>query len=497
MKIFLLLCSLFPLGLAAQFKAPAASPSAATATEVGYTNLSVEYHRPGVRGRLIFGDMVPWGRIWRAGANENTLLRIDARITAGDTVLLPGLYSMYLIPEEKGDWTWIINRAQDNWGARGYDPRKDLVRVKVKARRLPERIETLEYRFMNVRPQSADLVLEWEWFRVTLPILLPTDEEVANRAALALNPAQSPAEYYAAARYYFDNGLGLQKAKAWMDRWAAAGEDSYGAIRYQAMIEHALGNIAKAERLIQRSLTLAREKNNKNYIDLNEATLRAWKREVVGVSADSLLTRSIRYHDPESNWGSKAHMLQIGESRPGGSTRYTRISMYPHSDSFDLQQVRGKDKIQLRYSDGAYSFSHQGRTNIPDSTRQRLRLTEERTRILRDYYTYLWGLPMKLKDPGTVLQPLVHKVWFNGKELLELEVHYAPDTGGDIWFFYFDPLTYALNGYAFYHKEDGPGKGEYILLEGEALVDKMLIPAVRHWYYTEDNLFLGTDEILR
>lgn len=497
MKIFLFCCCLIPLGLVAQFVAPAASPPATTTTEVGYTNLRVDYHRPGVRGRLIFGEMVPWGQIWRAGANENTLLQIDARVTIGDTILLPGRYSMYLIPEDQGEWTWIINEAQENWGTRGYDPRKDLVRLQVKASKTPERIETLEYRFMNLQPQSADLVLEWEWYRVRLPITLPTDEEVANRAAFSLNPAKSPGDYYAAARYYYDNGLGLQKAKAWMDRWAAAGEELYGPIRYQALIEHDLGNTAKAERLMQRSLALAREKSNKHYINLNEASLRSWQREIVEISADSLLSRSIQYHDPEGNWGTKAHMLQLGESRPGGGTRYTRISIYPDADTFDLQQIRGKDKVQLRLMGGTYSFSHLGRTDIPDSTRQRLRLTEERTRLLRDYYTYLWGLPMKLKDPGTVLQPQVHKVWFGGKELLELEVQYAPDTGGDIWFFFFDPETYALSGYSFYHKEDGPGTGEYILLEGEALVDKMLLPAVRHWYYTEDNLYLGTDEILR
>ncbi|MEM1357748.1 MAG: DUF6503 family protein, partial [Bacteroidota bacterium] len=488
---------LIPLGLAAQFVAPAASPPATTTAEVGYTNLRVDYHRPGVRGRLIFGDMVPWSRIWRAGANENTLLQIDARITIGDTVLLPGQYSMYLIPEAGERWTWVINEAQDNWGTRAYDPRKDIVRVAVKAKRLPERIETLEYRFMNVRPQAVDLVLEWEWFRITLPIALPTNEEVAKRASLALNPAQSPAEYYTAARYYFDNDLGLQKAKAWMDRWAAAGEARFGPIRYQALIERALGNNAKATRLMQRSLALAREKNNKHYIDLNEASLRSWQREVVELSADSVLTRSIRYHDPDSNWGTKAHMLQLGESRPNASTRYTQISIYPTAEAFDFKQIREGDNVQLRLMNGAYSFSHLGRTNIPDSTRLRLRLTEERTRLLRDYYTYLWGLPMKLKDPGTLLQPTVHKVWFADKELLELEVQYAPDTGGDIWFFYFDPQTFALNGYAFYHKEDGPGTGEYILLEGEALVDNMLLPAVRHWYYTEDNLYLGTDKILK
>jgi hypothetical protein len=80
--------------------------------------------------------------------------------------------------------------------------------------------------------------------------------------------------------------------------------------------------------------------------------------------------------------------------------------------------------------------------------------------------------------------------------MLELEVHYAPETGKDIWFFYFDLDTYALSGYAFYHEKDGPGTGEYILLEGQASVGKMNLPAKRHWYFTNNKLYLGTDEII-
>jgi hypothetical protein len=103
---------------------------------------------------------------------------------------------------------------------------------------------------------------------------------------------------------------------------------------------------------------------------------------------------------------------------------------------------------------------------------------------------------MKLRDEGTLIQPTVHKTWYDGREMLELEVHYAPETGVDIWFFYFDPDTYALSGYSFYHEKDGPGTGEYILLEDEVLVGQMKLPAKRHWYYTKNKLYLGTDEII-
>jgi hypothetical protein len=496
MKLLFTLTLLFPFFLSAQFVAPAASPAAETKVEVGYTNLSISYHRPNVRGRVIFGELLPWSKIWRAGANENTILTVDGPVTIGETEIPEGSYSLFLIPEKEGNWTWVINSDTENWGARDYDRRHDIVRVPAKPRKLTERIETLEYRWLNVDPQSVDLTLEWEWQRLSLPISLPTEDQVADRASLHLNPAGDPNEYYAIARYYLDNGMSLTKAKAWMDRWAAKKKEQFGRTRYQAIIEYKLGNEDKGKRLMQRSLELAREAGNEHYIRMNEQSLKDWTRELTEISADSLLARSLQYHDPDRQWGRRTHLLQLAESRPDNSVRHTRLTLYPHTADFDLQQTRGRDKVQMRYLDGTYSFSLNGNMDISEEKREKLRLTEDRTLMMRDYYTYLFGLPMKLQDAGTLLQPNVHKVWFDNKKMLELEVHYAPETGKDIWFFYFDPETYALSGYAFYHEKDGPGTGEYILLEGETIIDRMKLPAERHWYYTKNKLYLGTDEIL-
>jgi hypothetical protein len=497
MKRLSLLFLLFPLFISAQFVAPAASPVATAETAAGYTNLSINYHRPNVRGRVIFGDLLPWDEVWRAGANENTLLTFDKDVEIGGEKVAAGTYSLYLKPSDTEDWTWILNRATKNWGARGYDVNLDVVRISAKAKKLPERIETLEYRWMNVTPQSADLVFEWEWRRVELPVALSTDAQVVKAVDENLNPAKDPKEYYAAARYYLDNGLDLKQAKKWMDLWAAGDEEQFGRMRYQAIIEYKLGNKKEGRRLMARSLELAKEKNNGHYVLMNEESLKGWTKELVEMSGDSLLAKTIRYHDPKSQWEGKSHLLQLAESRPSGGINQTRLTLYPGKADFDMQQVRGRDKVQMRYLNGTYSFSHQGRTDIPDKDRKRLGLTEDRTLMMRDYYTYLFGLPMKLKDEGTIIKPDVHKVWFNGEELLRLEAHYSPEKGRDVWFFYIDPVTYAMKGYAFYHAKDGPGTGEYIILEEEAVVGKMLLPAERHWYYTKNNLYLGTDEILR
>ena len=496
MRFLLLLLLLLPLRTPAQFMAPASSPAAVTTTTVGYTELTVNYHRPAVRGRDIFGGLIPYGKIWRAGANATTVLRIDNQIEIEGVKVDPGSYRILVIPRRDSAWTWIINDGDtEAWGARNYDPNLDVVRYEAYPRRLPARVESLEYRWLNLRAAAVDLVLEWEWFRISLPLRLNTDEEIAARAARDLSPAKDPNDYYAIARYYLDQGK-LRQAKAWIDRWAAQAPEQFGRLRYQAIIEHELGNDRKGERLMKRSLELAREAGNDHYVRMNEKSLRDWQRDEVKLPADSIIARSIRYHDPAGNWVAGPHRILLAESRPGGVAYRTSLELYPASDEFSLTQNRNADLLEMGYRGGRFERRYQNETITDEARAQQLGLTEKRLLQMRDYYTYLYGLPMKLTDDGTTVGPTAHRVWFDGRELLEVEVSYAPETGKDVWRFYFDPETYALSGYAFYHAADGPGTGEYILLEDEARIGELRLPAKRHWYTTQDRRYLGTDTIL-
>ena len=113
---------------------------------------------------------------------------------------------------------------------------------------------------------------------------------------------------------------------------------------------------------------------------------------------------------------------------------------------------------------------------------------------MRNYYTYLYGLPMKLKDPGTNLDSKVQKRTFKGKEYLVLKATYDQKVGDDIWYFYFDPTTYAMEVYQFYHDES-KNDGEYILLKDMEEIDGVKMPKVRAWYYNSDDTYLGTDTL--
>ncbi|THH34970.1 DUF6503 family protein [Neolewinella litorea] len=490
-----LLFLLLPARATTQFAAPPASQAASVAVTVGYTDMTVSYHRPSVRNRLIFGHLIPYDEVWRAGANENSLLHFSTPVTIAEYPIGAGTYSLYVIPRQDGNWTWILNSKTDRWGAQGYTAADDVLRVETSAERLDQRTETLEYRWMNVGHGGAELVLEWEWYRVRLPVAVDTDARVAREAASHLSPAQDPNDYYEAARYYLETG-NLPEAKRWIDRWAAATGPQFGRTRRQALIEREIGNDSLAFELLRTSLALARDAGNDHYVRMNEHTLREWTRRPVDFSPDSLLARSIAYHDPGGNWGKLAYTLTLAESRPGDDTRLTEFTLSPVASYFSIEQQSGGERFTLGLTGNDFRYTYLGQSALPDSLRRARHLTRERTQVLRDYYGYLWGLPMKLTDPGTLLQPQVHRVWYDGRELLELEVRYTPEAGGDVWFFLFDPETFALSGYRFYHAAEGPGTGEYILLEDETEVAGLRLPAVRHWYQTAENRYLGTDRVV-
>ncbi|WP_116126896.1 DUF6503 family protein [Lewinella sp. IMCC34183] len=497
LRFSLLLLFLHPLPLRAQFVAPPASQAAVAAVTVGYTDLGIDYHRPSVHGRIVFGELQPFGTVWRAGANENTLLRTSRDVWVDNHRVPAGTYSVYLMPRENAPWTWILNSDTTHWGATAYDPRYDVLRYDAPTARLMERTETLEYRWMDLRHDRATLALEWEWYRVRLPFTLATHAQLAEAAERLLSPATHSDDYYEVARYYLESDS-VARAKEWIDRWAAAAPPQFGRTRRRALIEWELGNESLARSLLDTSLQLARSAGNDHYVRLNEQTLRDWTRTPLPLPADSLLAASIAYHDPESRWLTEPHALRISESRPGGGDRYTRLLLNPGGGPFTVERTGGGGQVTLEIRQDGYAFTADGQSVTDDSLQMALNLTPDRVKVLRDYYGYLWGLPMKLRDPGTLISPTVYQVYYHGQRALEIEVRYRPETGGDVWHFLFDPDTFALIGYRFYHDRDGdgPGTGEYILLEDEVLQDGIRFPARRHWYRTADKLFLGTDTLL-
>lgn len=166
------------------------------------------------------------------------------------------------------------------------------------------------------------------------------------------------------------------------------------------------------------------------------------------------------------------------------------------AEYFKLKASRDNNTTVQILDKGKCTLSLNGSQDIAEEEASKYRLSCDRAKTMRDYYTYLYGLPMKLKDPGTIIDPKVLSTTFKGKKYLVLKVTYKEAVGGDTWYFYFDPETYAMEVYQFYHDES-KNDGEYILLSGEEEVSGIKMPKIRAWYYNKGDTYLGTDKLTR
>lgn len=211
--------------------------------------------------------------------------------------------------------------------------------------------------------------------------------------------------------------------------------------------------------------------------------------------ATEVLDAADRYHDPDDAWFRGSWRITLRETRPGGPDRQTVIVINNLDGAFSMRRIAGDDVIETFVQDDVCEARLNRSTDIPDDERERRNLTCDGMRRTRNYYTYLYGLPMKLRDPGAIVDPDTAETTFDDHPVHAARVTYDPEVGSDIWYFYFDRETHALAGYRFYHDETA-GDGEYIRLAGEVEVGGVRLPAERSWHTHQGDRFLGTDTIL-
>jgi hypothetical protein len=212
-------------------------------------------------------------------------------------------------------------------------------------------------------------------------------------------------------------------------------------------------------------------------------------------AAAEVLDRAIAYHDPGSIWDRFRLRLQIRETRPDGAQRLTRVELDSPRDSFEVLTRRDQTTIEGLLAGEDCLLTLDGSLEFTEEQRDEYRLTCDHLRWQRNYYTYLWGLPMKLRDPGTRIDPDAVATVYQQRPVWAVRVTYDERVGSDTWYFYFERETFALAGYRFYHDE-AKGDGEYILLEGELESEGLKIPARRAWYTHGDNRYLGEDVLI-
>lgn len=211
------------------------------------------------------------------------------------------------------------------------------------------------------------------------------------------------------------------------------------------------------------------------------------------LSGLELIERSCRYHDPDRLMTRKGLVLELEEPRKDKATRMTTLVLNPSKNVYVIRQQTDGHTVVYSFIDDKLSISLNGRNTFSESEKEKFRLTEERARLLRDYYYFLWALPCNLLNKKAQIDTGVKSVIFDGTKLLEVTVSYPGEPDSDTWRFYFDPLSYALSGYMFFNKKSD---GEYILLEGEKNYKSMRLPAQRSWYDNHDEQFLATDKLL-
>ena len=197
------ICCLLALPTLAQsqLQLPSKSPGAKVSQTAGLTEITVEYSSPGVKGRKIWGALVPYGQVWRAGANEATRVTFSKDVTVGDTAIAAGTYSFHAIPTAK-EWTLILNKTAKQWGSYEYAKEADVVRVNVTPKAEPNR-ERLAYMISDFTDDMANIDLEWEKVRVSLPVKLKTKEQALANVKATVDGAWQP--MFAAARYMLEN----------------------------------------------------------------------------------------------------------------------------------------------------------------------------------------------------------------------------------------------------------------------------------------------------
>jgi Protein of unknown function (DUF2911) len=254
---------------------PAASPAATLKQRVGLTDIEINYSRPGLKGRVVVGNIDPYGKVWRTGANNATRISFSTPVKLQGSSLDAGTYELFTIPG-KDEWTVILQKAGGQWGAYQYKEANDTLRVKTKPVALANPVETFTIDINDIRDESASLNLSWADWRVpvklevdVVSILVPQIE-----AVMASDSAKKP--YAQAAMFYRDHDLDLKKALVWIDAAIAAQPDAYYYVYHKAKLLAKMGDKEGAIKLARQSIAMAAKDTGPakdEYTRLNEALI--------------------------------------------------------------------------------------------------------------------------------------------------------------------------------------------------------------------------------
>lgn len=251
-------------------KMPQPSTTQTIVQDFGLGKISVNYSRPNVKGRKIFGGLAPYDMVWRTGANAATIIKFTDDITIEGQNLPAGEYGLFTIPG-KTEWTVIFNKGAKQWGSYEYKQNDDVLRIKVKPTTTKEKTETFTINFTNVVDTTATLYLGWENTAINLKLATSIDAKVMASIAEAMKGDKKP--YFSAAMYYYNTGRDLKQALTWMEEADKGNQNAPWIKLWKGRALLKAGNKADAAKSAKEGLEIAKKINNEEYIRLNTALL--------------------------------------------------------------------------------------------------------------------------------------------------------------------------------------------------------------------------------
>ncbi|WP_372754436.1 DUF2911 domain-containing protein [Mariniflexile sp.] len=262
----------------AQIVTPQPSPFSKLEQKVGLTQITLEYSRPSMRDRVIFGDLVPYGKLWRLGANANTKITFSTDVSIGGNEVKAGTYAIFATPNETSWNVVFYSDATNNGLPKVWDDSKVVAMVNTKVYPVSEKIETFTITFDDLTNSSAVLGILWENLYVGVQIDVPTDNMVLTNINDVMNGTPTSNDYYAAAVYYLQEGKDISQAKIWIDKAITMAGDkvAFWQLRQQSLIYAKAGDKKGAIAAAKKSLAAAEKAGNSDYVKMNKDSLKEW-----------------------------------------------------------------------------------------------------------------------------------------------------------------------------------------------------------------------------
>ena len=259
----------------AQITAPQPSPAAKIEQMVGLTDVHIEYSRPAANGRVVFGNLVPYGEVWRTGANENTKITFTDDVQIDGKDLKKGTYALYTIPNET-NWDVIFYSDATNWGnPRAWDESKVALKTNVNATKTVWDFERFTIAVDDMTNDDAMVRMMWENAMVSFKVTVPTDmKTMASIDATMSGPSAN--DYFNAASYYHEAGKDLNTAMGYAQKAVEMNPNAFWMFRRLSLIQADLGMTSDAISTAETSLSLAKKAGNADYVKMNEDSIKEW-----------------------------------------------------------------------------------------------------------------------------------------------------------------------------------------------------------------------------